>query len=170
MTKPTGRPRKHPGPEEASETTVANAPTGTTATAEENEETVIEERISELETELAALEGPPPPLTVTDIAQGAIALVDKHEQRRSTIERLLASFKVKLLEISRARYEREMEPFVAAREEAGERLEELEAHRIALMEGIGRARADWGDANTRAESKGQHIRCIDREIRELRGE
>ena len=62
-----------------------------------------------------------------------------------------------------------MEPFVAAREEAGERLEELEAQRIALMEEIGRARADWGDDNTRAESKAQHIRAIDREIRELRG-
>jgi hypothetical protein len=35
---------------------------------EENEETVIEERISELEAELAALEGPPAPLTATDIA------------------------------------------------------------------------------------------------------
>ena len=169
MTKPTGRPRgrprKHPLPEDvAGEATVS-----TTATVEESEETVIEERISELEAELAGLEGPPPPLTATDIAQGAVALVDKHEQRRSTIERLLVAFRVKLLEIRRARYERGMAPFVAARQAAGERLEDLKAQRIELQEEIGRARADWGDANTRAESKAQHIRAIDREIRELRG-
>ena len=172
MTK-TGRPRKHPRPEEAQETTVANAPAGTTATVAvsgENEEAIVEERISELETELAGLEGPPPPLTVTDIAQGAIALVDKHEQRRSTIERLLTAFRVKRLEIRRSRYEREMEPFIAARQEAGERLQELEERRIELQQEIDKARADWGDANTRAISKEGHIRRVDREIRGLRGE
>ena len=171
MTKPTGRsrgrPRKNPLPEETSPQTTA---AGATATAEENEERVIEERIADLEAELATLEGPPPPLTATDIAQGAVALVDEHEQRRSTIERLLTAFRVKRLQIRRPRYEREMAPFVAARQGAGERLEALEAQRIALMEEIGKVRADWGDANTRTESKHQHIRYIDREIRELRGE
>ena len=165
MTKPTGRPRgrprKHPRPEDTT--------TGAAATAQENEEAIVEDRIAELEAELAALEGPPPPLTVTDIAQGAVALVDEHEQRRSTIERLLAAFKIKRIETRRTRYERELKPFVAARQSAGERLQELEAQRIALMEEIGRARADWGDANTRAESKAQHIRAIEREICELRG-
>ena len=162
--RPRGRPRKNPLPEDAPAPATAPA----TATAEDNEEGVIEERISELERELAALEGPPAPLSLTDIAQGAVALVDKHEQRRSTTERLLAAFKIKRLEIRRSRYEREMEPFIAARQAAGERLEELEAQRIALQEEIGKARADWGDANTRAISKEGHIRRLDREIRELR--
>ena len=151
MTKPTEKTR-------------GTAPAG----VEENEEQVAEERISELEAELAALDGPPPPLSLTDIAQGAVALVDKHEQRRTTIELLLASMKIKRLEIRRGRSEREQEPFIAARQAAGERLEELEVQRIAMVEEIGKARADWGDANFRAESKGQHIRAIDREIRELR--
>jgi hypothetical protein len=119
MTKPTGRPRgrgrMHPCPEDA--------PASTTATVEENEEAVIEVRISELEAELAALEGPPAPLTATDIAQGAVTLVDKHEQRRTTIERLLTAYKIKRLEIRRSRYERALEPFIAAREAAGERLQ-----------------------------------------------
>ena len=66
----------------------------------------------------------------------------------------------------RSRYERELEPFVVAREAAGERLEELEAQRIALMEEMGKARADWGDANTRAESKAHHIRQKEREVRD----
>jgi hypothetical protein len=153
MTKPTEKTR-------------GTAPAG----VEENEEQVVEERISELEAELAALDGPPPPLSLTDIAQGAVALVDKHEGRRGTIEQLLAAYRIKRLEMQRSRYEREQEPFMTAREVAGERLEELEAQRIALMEEIGKARADWGDANVRAESKGQHIQAIDREIRELRGE
>ena len=143
------------------------APASTTATVEENEEQDVEERISELEAELATLEGPPPPLTATDIAQGAVALVDKHEQRLTTIERLLTAFKIKRLEMRRSRYEQEQAPFVAAREAAGERLQELEARRVALMEEIGKVRADWGDANTRAESKAHHIRAIDRELREL---
>ncbi len=163
MTKPArhprGRPRKHPPPAE-------DAPASTTATVEGNEEAVIEERISELEAELTPLEGPPAPLTATDIAQGAVALVDKHEQRRTTIERLLTAFKIKRLEMRRSRYERELEPFVVAREAAGERLEELEAQRIALMEEMGKARAEWGDANTRAESKAHHIRRIEREVRD----
>jgi hypothetical protein len=94
--------------------------------------------------------------------------VDRHEQRRSTFERLLTAFKIKRLEIRRSRYERELAPLVAARQDAGERLEEIEAQRIALMEEIGKARADWGDANTRAESKAHHMRRIDREICELR--
>ena len=165
MTKPTGRPRgrprKNPLPEEA--------PPSATATAEENEEGVIGERIADLEAELVLLEGPPPPLTAVEIAQG-VALVDEHEQRRGAIERLLAAYRIKRLEIHRNRYERELEPHAAAREAAGERLQELEAQRITLMEEIGKARADWGDANSRAESKRQHIRHIDREIRELRGE
>ena len=164
MSKPTGRPRgrprKYPKPEDTT--------TGAAASVEENEEVVIEERILELEAELAALEGPPAPLTAVDIAQGAVALVDQHEQRRSTIERLLTAFKIKRLEMQRSRYEREMEPFIAARQAAGERLQELEAQRIALMEEMGKARADWGDANTRAESKAHHVRQIDRELRELR--
>ncbi len=167
MTNPTGRPRgrsrKNPLPEEA-------APANTTATVERDEEQVIEDRISELEHELEALEGPPPPLTLTDIAQGAVALVDKHEQRRTTIERLLSAFRIKRLELRRARYEREIEPHAAAREAAGERLQELEAQRIKLQEEINQTRATWGDANTRAESKAHHIRRIDREIRELRSE
>ena len=170
MTKPTGRPRgrprKNPLPEESSPQTTA---AGATAPAEENEERVIEERIADLEAERAALEGPPPPLTAVEIAQG-VALVDEHEQRRSTIERLLAAYRIKRLQIRRARYERELEPFVAARQEAGERLEALEAQRIALVEEIGKVRASWSDANVRADSKEQHIRYIDREIRELRGE
>jgi chromosome segregation ATPase len=165
MTKPTGRPRGRPRKPPKLEETPETAP----ANAEESEEVVIEERIAELEAELTGLEGPPPPLTATDIAQGAVALADKHEQRRSTTKRLLVAFKVKHLEIRRSRYEREMVPFVAAREAAGERLEELEGRRIELQEEIGKARADWGDANTRAESKAQHVRRIDREIRGLRG-
>jgi chromosome segregation ATPase len=163
MTKPTGhprgRPRKHPRPEDTT--------TSAAAAVAENEEAVIEERISELEAELAALEGPPAPLTAVDIAQGAVALVDQHEQRRSTIERLLTAFKIKRLEMHRSRYEREMAPFITAREAAGERLQELEAQRIELQEEIGKVRADWGDANTRAESKAHHIRHIEREIRDL---
>ncbi len=106
MTKPAGhprgRPRKHPRPEDA--------PASTMATVEGNEEAVIEERISELEAELTALEGPPAPLTATDIAQGAVALVDKHEQRHTAIEKLLSAFKIKRLEMRRSRYERELEP------------------------------------------------------------
>ena len=158
--RPRGRPRKHPRPEDTA--------TDAAHTVEENEEAVIEERISELEAELEALEGPPAPLTAVDIAQGAVALVDKHAQRRSTIERLLTAFRIKRLEMRRSRYERELEPFVTARQDAGERLVELEAQKIALMEETGKARADWGDANTRAESKVHHIRAIDREIRKLR--
>jgi len=151
MTKPTEKTR-------------GTAPAG----VEENEEQVVEESISELEAELAALEGPPAPLTAVNIAQDAVALVDKHEQRRITIARLLAALKIKRLEIRRSRYVREQTPFIATREAAGERLVELETQRIALMEEIGKARADWGDANTRAESKAHHIRQIDRELRELR--
>ena len=170
MTKPTGQPRgrsrKNPLEKEAE--TTPDSTTTTVDVGEENEEAVIEERIAQLERERASLEGPPAPLTLTDIAQGAVALVDKHEQRRSTTERLLAAFKIKRLEIRRSRYERELEPFIAARQAAGERLEELEAQRIALQEEIGKARADWGDANTRAISKEGHIRRLDREIRELR--
>ena len=164
MTKPTGRPRgrprKHPRPEDAPATSA-------TATVREDEE-VIEERISELEAELASLEGPPPPLTATDIAQGAVALVDHHEQRRSTTQRLLNAFKAKRLEIRRSRYERELAPLLAARQDAGERLQDLEAQRVALMEEIGKVRADWGDASTRITSKESHIRRIERELRELR--
>ena len=75
-----------------SEEAPAKAPAGTTATAEENEEHAVERRISELEAELATLDGPPAPLTATDIAQGAVALLDVHEQRCTTAQRLLTAF------------------------------------------------------------------------------
>jgi hypothetical protein len=145
----------------------ARAKGAATATVEENEETVIEERIAELERERASLEGPPATLSLTDIAQGAVALVDRHEQRRSTVERLLAALKIKRLEIQRSRYEREREPFAAAREAAGQRLQELEAQRIALQEEIDDGRFEWSDANTRVLSIESHIRRIDREIKAL---
>ncbi len=75
-------------------------PKATTKTkdAAENEEAIVEQRIAELEQELASLDGPPPPLTLTDIAQGAVALVDKDEGRRKTVKRYLAALRIKRLE------------------------------------------------------------------------
>ena len=86
MTKPTGRPRGRPHKNPLPETETTPDSTTTTVDVGENEEAVIEERIAQLERERASLEGPPAPLTAVDIAQGAVALVDKHEQRRSTRE------------------------------------------------------------------------------------
>ena len=169
MTKPTGRPRGRPHKNPLPETETTPDSTTTTVDVGENEEAVIEERIAQLERERASLEGPPAPLTLTDIAQGAVALVDKHEQRRSTIERLLAAYRIKRLEIQRKKYERKLEPHLATREKAGERLQELEAQRIALQEEIDKARIEWSDANTRVVSGESHVRRINREIRELEG-
>jgi hypothetical protein len=41
-------------------------------------------------------------LTLTDIAQGTVALVDEHEGRRTTIERFLVALKIRRLEIRRS--------------------------------------------------------------------
>ncbi len=81
---------------------------------------------------------PSPSLTLTDIAQGAVALVDEHEGRRTTIDRFLAALKKRRLEIRESDLERKLEPHLEARQVAGEKLEALEEQRVALTEEIGK--------------------------------
>ena len=151
-----------------SKATATKAATTSSATEAENEEAIVEQRISELEAELASLDGPPPPLSLTDLAQGLVQRVDKDETRRRTIARYLSALKIKRLEMRRAKLERKLEPFREVQRTEGAKLEDLEAQRNALTEEINDARGLLGDANTRAMSLESHIRQIDREIDALR--
>ena len=139
-----------------------------TKQAPENEEAIVEEQIAELEQELASLDGPPPPVTLTDLAQGLVQRVDKDETRRRTITRYLSALKIKRLEMRKASLERRLEPFREVQRAEGAKLEDLEAQINAHTEEIDAIRGLLGDANTRAMSLESHIRQIDREIDALR--
>lgn len=156
MTKPTGRPRgrprKHSLPEEGAE------------------RAAVEERIAEVEAELERLEEPPATAMATDLREPSVAILDKHERRRSTLQRLLAGLKIQLLEMERNKHERELEPHLRAREEAGQEIQRIEERECELHEEKMRARAAWGDANTRALSKERRIKETQRQIQELRAE
>jgi chromosome segregation ATPase len=137
-------------------------------TSEADEEAVVEKQIADLEQELTNLDGPPPPLTLTDISQGAVALVDKYETRRKTITRYLAALKIKRLELRKAGLERQLEPHREVQRTVGETLDALMTQWHALNEEISQLRGTLGDTNTRAGSIESHIRQIDREIAKLR--
>lgn len=130
----------------------------------------MDREITKLEAERAELDAPAPALTWDEIQSGGLEDLEARERRRALLPRLIAAARVKRLELQRARRALEMEPLEAARAEAHDRLQATTAKRIKVAEEEGKARFAYSDANGRIESAERHMKAIDREIRELRGE
>ena len=134
------------------------------------EERKMDGEIERLEAERGELEAPARALTWDEIQAGAAEDLERREQRRGILPRLIVAAKVKRLELRRERYEREIEPLQKLRAEAHAKLEAVEAKRLQAVEEEEEARCEYGDAYTRIESRERRVKALDREIRELRGE
>ncbi len=134
------------------------------------EEQAMDKEIEALEQEARELEAPARLLTWDEIKAGATEDLEKRERRRGLLPRLITAAKVKRLELARERYEQEAEPLRKLREEAYEKLEAARTKRLSAVEEENVARAHYGDAHMRIESRERRTQEIDKEIRELRGE
>ncbi len=132
------------------------------------EEREMDEEIQRLEAERLELEGPASVLSWDQIQAGED--LDKRERRRGLLPRLITAARIKRLELKRQRHEAEIEPLQTRREKAHARLEKASAKRQEVIEEENAARYEYGDASSRIASREMHIRAINREIRELRGE
>ncbi len=145
--------------------------TTTEATARLDEEIAgMDREIEKLEAERAELDAPTRALTWDEIQAGAMEDLEARERRRGLLPRLIVAAKVKRLELQKAKLEGEMGPLRPAREEAHEKLQQAAAKRRKAAEEEDAARYEYSDAHTRIESREGHVKRIDREIRELRGE
>ncbi len=145
------------------------------ATKKQTEDLVEEERtmdgeIERLEDEQRELDSPARVLTWGEIQAGAVEDLEKREQRRGILPRLLAAAKIRRLEIRRERLERESEPLDKLREDAYEMLQKATAKRLAAIEKENAARYKFADALAQTQRQEKRAEAIDRELRELRGE
>ncbi|MDP9487404.1 MAG: hypothetical protein M3Q49_16745 [Actinomycetota bacterium] len=134
------------------------------------EEKKMDREIEKLEAEERETNSPARVLTWEEIQAGAAEDLERREARRGLLPHLLAAAKIRRLEIRRERYEAEAEPFRELRREAHERLQAATAKRLEALEAENAARADYGGANARVESRERRVKEAAREIKALRGE
>jgi hypothetical protein len=128
----------------------------------------IDHELAELEREKAGL--PPVPTWEQLQEAGAVQELQAREARRGVLPHLIKATRVKRLELQRRKYEDQIAELDEQRTEGYERLEAAREARSKAAEAENEAYSTWYDAHWRIQSYEGHIREINGQISNIKGE